>query len=72
MKVERLERTDVMFRYWQTTSAVRHQLQVTVALNTFFSKRKGGISHAHNCTSPNDRKRIDYILSRQAHRPKST
>ena len=38
--------------------------------NTFFSTRKGGISHTHNGTSPNDRKRIDYILTRQVHRPR--
>ena len=36
--------------------------------NTFFSTRKGGISHTHNGTSPNDRMRIDYILTRQVHR----
>lgn len=36
--------------------------------NTFFSTRKGGISHTHNGTGPNDRKRIDYILTRQVHR----
>ena len=37
---------------------------------TFFSTRKGGISHSHNSTSPNDRERVDYILTRQAHRPR--
>lgn len=37
--------------------------------NTFFSARKGGISHTFNgISSRNDRKRIDYILTRQAHR----
>ena len=35
--------------------------------NTFFSMRKGGISHTHNATSPNERMRIDYILT---HRPR--
>jgi len=38
--------------------------------NTFFSTRKGGISHTYNGTSLNDRKRIDYILTRQVHRPR--
>ena len=40
--------------------------------NTFFSARKGGISHTFNCciNSRNDRKRIDYILTRQTHRPR--
>ena len=38
--------------------------------NTFSSTRKGGISHRHNGTSPNDRQRIDYILTRQTHLPK--
>ena len=37
--------------------------------NTFFSTRKGGISFTHNGTNPIDRKRIDYILTRQAHQP---
>ena len=37
--------------------------------NTFFSTRKGGISHTFNgISSRNDQKRIDYILTRQAHR----
>ena len=37
--------------------------------NTFFSTRKGGVYHTFNgVSSRNDRKRIDYILSRQAHR----
>ena len=40
-------------------------------MNTFFSTRKGGVSHTYNgvtgsCTS--DFKRIDYVLTRQAHR----
>ena len=38
--------------------------------NMFVSTRKGGISHTHNGTSPNDRAPIDYILIRQAHRPR--
>ena len=39
--------------------------------NTFFSARKGGLSHTFNgINSRNDRKRIDYILTRQAHRPR--
>ena len=39
--------------------------------NTFFSARKGGTSHTFNgINSRNDRKRIDYILTRQAHRPR--
>ena len=37
--------------------------------NTFFSVRKGGLSHTFNgINSRDDRKRIDYILARQAHR----
>ena len=35
-----------------------------------FSTRKGVISDTRNGTSPNGRKRIDYILSRRAHRPR--
>ena len=31
--------------------------------NTFYRTRMGGISQTHNGTRPNDRKRIDYILS---------
>ena len=37
--------------------------------NTFFSTRKGGVSHAFNgISSRNDQKRIDYIRTRHAHR----
>ena len=41
--------------------------------NTFFSTRKGGISHTENGVigdRAGDFKRIDYILTRQAHRPR--
>ena len=39
--------------------------------NTVFSTRKGGISHTFNgISSRNDQKQIDYILTRQAHRPR--
>ena len=39
--------------------------------NTFFSTRKGGVSHTFNgISSRNDQKQIDYILTRQAHRPR--
>ena len=39
--------------------------------NTFFSVRNGRISHTFNgINNRNDRKRIDYILTRQAHRPR--
>ena len=39
--------------------------------NTFFSARKGGLSHTFNrINSRNDRKRMDYILTRQANRPR--
>ena len=41
--------------------------------NTFFSMRKGGISHTYNGViegRAGDFKRIDYILTRQAHRPR--
>ena len=44
-----------------------------VITNTFFSTRKGGISHTYNGVIGDrvgDFKRIDYILTRQAHRPK--
>ena len=34
-----------------------------------FNTRKGGISHTHNGTSPNDRMRVDCIMTRHAHRP---
>ena len=37
--------------------------------NTFFSPRKGGISHTHTSARQNDRKRIEYILTRQVRRP---
>ena len=38
--------------------------------NTIFSARRGGVSHSFNgINSRNDRKQIDYILTRQAHRP---
>ena len=42
----------------------------TLALtNTFFSARKGGLSHTFNGISRrNDRKRIAYILTHNAHR----
>ena len=42
-------------------------------MNTFFSTRKGGISHTYNGVigdRAGDFKRIDYILTRQAHRPR--
>ena len=39
-------------------------------INPLFSTRKGGMSHTHDGTSPNDRKRTDYILARQAHQPR--
>ena len=41
--------------------------------NTFFSTRKGGISHTYNGVigdRAGDIKRIDYILTHQAHRPR--
>ena len=38
--------------------------------DTFFRTHKGGISRTHHGTRPNDRKRITYILSRQARRPR--
>ena len=41
--------------------------------NTFFSTRKGGISHTYNGVigdRAGDFKRIDYILTRQVHRPR--
>ena len=39
--------------------------------NTFFSARKGGLSHTFNgINSRNDRKWMGYILTRQAHRPR--
>ena len=38
--------------------------------NMFLSLRKGGISHTPNGTRPNDHKQIDYILTRQTHRPR--
>ena len=44
-----------------------------VVTNTFFSTRKGGISHTYNGAigdRAGDFKRIDYILTRQAHRPR--
>ena len=48
--------------------AANNKLALT---NTFFSACKGGISHTHNgIGSRNDCKRIDYILTRQAHRPR--
>ena len=42
----------------------------TLALtNTFFCTQKGGVSHTFNgISSHNDQKRIEYILTRQAHR----
>ena len=50
------------------TFAADNSLAIT---NTFFSTRKGGISHTYNGATGNrasDFKRIDYILTRQAHR----
>ena len=50
--------------------ATDNKLAVT---NTFFSTRKGGISHTYNGVigdRAGDFKRIDYILTRQAHRPR--
>ena len=41
--------------------------------NTFFSTRKGGISHTYNGVigdRAGDFKRIDYVLTRQVHRPR--
>ena len=40
-------------------------------MNTFFSTRKGGVSHTYNDVTGNrtsDFKRIDYVLTRQEHR----
>ena len=40
-------------------------------INTFFSTRKGGVSHTYNGVTgsrTSDFKRIDYVLTRQAHR----
>ena len=40
-------------------------------MNTFFSTRKGGVSHTYNGVTgsrTNDFKLIDYELTRQAHR----
>ena len=50
--------------------AADNKLAVT---NTFFSTRKGGISHTYNGAigdRAGDFKSIDYILTRQAHRPR--
>ena len=50
--------------------ATDNKLAVT---NTFFSTRKGDISHTYNGVigdRAGDFKRIDYILTRQAHRPR--
>ena len=50
--------------------ATDHKLAVT---NTFFSTRKGGTSHTYNGVigdRAGDFKRIDYILTREAHRPR--
>ena len=49
--------------------ATDNKLAVT---NTFFSTRKGGISHTYNgvIEDAGDFKRIDYILTRHAHRPR--
>ena len=50
--------------------ATDNKLAVT---NTFFSTRKGGISHTYNGVigdRAGDFKRIDYIRTRQAHRPR--
>ena len=50
------------------TFATDHKLTLT---NTFFSTRKGGISHtSKGINSRDDHERIDYILTRQAHRPR--
>ena len=50
--------------------ATDNRLAVT---NTFFSTRKGGISHIYNGVigdRAGDFKRINYVLTRQAHRPR--
>ena len=44
--------------------ATENRLALT---NTFFETRKGGIWHTYNGVSGTDCKRLDYILTRQAH-----
>ena len=62
---------DVMFVTIMANDPRRKPTNCKLPLtNTFFSTRKGGTLYAHNGTSPNDRKRIDYTLSRQAHQPR--
>ena len=44
-------------------------------MNTFFSTRKGGVLHTYNGVTgsrTSDFKRIDYVLTRQAHRRRKT
>ena len=71
MEVECLDHTDVNVRYdtgrRRMSFAAKCKLSLT---NTVFSKRKCGLSHTHNDTSPNEGERIDYIITRQAHRPR--
>ena len=51
------------------TSLLRFAGDNKLALvNTFFSVPKGCTSRAFNSTRPTDRKRIDYIITRQPHR----
>ena len=47
------------------TFATDNRLAIT---NTFFPTRKGGIWHTYNGVSGDECRRIDYILTRQAHR----
>ena len=51
------------------TSLLRFAGDNKLALvNMFFSVPKGCTSRTFNCTRPADRKRIDYIITRQSHR----
>ena len=71
MEVECLDHTDVNVRYdtgrRRMSFAAKCKLSLT---NTVFSKRTCGLLHTHNDTSPNEGERIDYIITRQAHRPR--
>ena len=60
---------DTRVRDSNRTSLLRFADDSKLALvNTFFSVPKGCTSRTFNATRPADRKRIDYIITRQSHR----
>ena len=70
MTVEGLEHMGVRLATNNGKRLLSYATNCRLALtNTCFSTRNDGMSHSHNGTSPNNRKRIDYIPTCQSHRP---